>query len=93
MSASPDVTPDSHPPSIRSEVADPDVAIRFVVLHAPGDARADRYTWLRKAAGEAPLTPEMCHVGLRQCLGIDDGQLADHRYPITGPDALAVFKG
>ena len=39
MSASPDVTPDSHPPSIRSEVADPDVAIRFVVLHAPGDAR------------------------------------------------------
>ena len=39
MSASPDVTPDSHPPSIRASVADPDVAIRFVVLHAPGDAR------------------------------------------------------
>ena len=27
MSASPDVTPDSHPPSIRASVADPDVAI------------------------------------------------------------------
>ena len=39
MSAPPDVTPDSYPPAIRASVADPDVAIRFVVLHAPGDAR------------------------------------------------------
>jgi len=44
-------------------------------------------------AGDALLTPGMCHVGLRQRLGLDETMLADHQYPLVGPDVSKVFTG
>lgn len=44
-------------------------------------------------AGGAPLTPELIHVGLRTLLGIQADRLADHHYPLVGPDVSALFTG
>jgi hypothetical protein len=46
-----------------------------------------------QAAGDSPLTPGMCHLGLRQRLGLEDSTLADHNYPLVGPDVSRVFTG
>jgi hypothetical protein len=44
-------------------------------------------------AGESPLTPELLHVGLRRLLNIDTHPLADHNYPLPGPDVSRLFSG
>ncbi len=46
-----------------------------------------------EVAGQSPLTPGLCHIGLRKRLGIDQGMLADHHYPLVGPDVSKVFTG